>query len=274
VARILLIDDDQDTTDFLCHDLKEAGHAVSCLDGAANGLEMLARGDFDLVLLDNQMPRISGIEFLGELRRRGQSVPVILMTGHGTPDTAIQARKLGARAYFVKPVGCPLFERLEPLVNEMLRTSRLMKERVHLPSAPAPPPGPATTLLGDSRAMQKVYERVGQVAESNVNVLVLGETGTGKELIARAVYQYSQRSDKPFVAVNCAAIPEQLLESELFGHEKGAFTGADRRHIGKFEQADGGTILLDEIGDMSLATQAKILRVLQEGEVVRLGGQC
>jgi two-component system nitrogen regulation response regulator GlnG len=120
--------------------------------------------------------------------------------------------------------------------------------------------------------MQKVYERVGQVAESSANVLILGETGTGKEMIARAVFQYSGRSDKPFIAVNCAALPEQLLESELFGHEKGAFTGADRRHIGKFEQADGGTILLDEIGDMSLATQAKILRVLQEGEVVRLGG--
>lgn len=272
MPRILLIDDDEDTIQFLRHDLEKAGHHVESLDGARGGLEAMTRGDFDLLLLDNQMPRVSGIEFLGELRQRGVSVPVILMTGHATPDAAIQARKLGARAYFVKPRDGRLFLALEPLIADMLRTSRLMKERILLPSADAPPSDSATTLLGNSPAMQKVYERVGQVAESNASVLILGETGTGKELIARALFQYSSRSDKPFIAVNCAALPEPLLESELFGHECGAFTGADRRHIGKFEQADGGTILLDEIGDMSLTTQAKILRVLQEGEVLRLKG--
>jgi DNA-binding NtrC family response regulator len=197
------------------------------------------------------------------------------MTGHTTSDTAIRARKLGARDYLVKPLDHrQLAAELEPMVEEMVKIGRLNRERVRLPP-PDPAancPGPGPILLGNSRPMQKVYERIGQVADSDLSVLILGEHGTGKELIARAVFQHSDRSDKPFVAVNCAAIPEQLLESELFGHEKGAFTGADRLRVGKFEQADGGTILLDEIGDMACSTQAKILRVLQEGQVVRLGG--
>jgi DNA-binding NtrC family response regulator len=274
VARILLIDDDGDFAERLREELRGGGHEVTWCEAAEGGLALLTSGEpFDLVLLDNRMPGMSGIEFLAELRRRGERVPVILMTNFATPESAIQSRKLGARVYFIKPLDWgELLASLEARVTEMLRTSRLMKERVVLPTDGAPPPDSATALLGNSPEMQKVYERVGQVAESNASVLILGETGTGKELIARAIFQYSRRSDRPFIAFNSAALAEQLVESQLFGHEKGAFTSSVARHIGKFEQADGGTILLDEIGDMSLGTQAKILRVLQEGELVRLGG--
>jgi DNA-binding NtrC family response regulator len=275
MPRLLLIDDDTRLLSYLRKALEDKGHQVHSLDEAEPALDLLQDGAFDLVLVDYSLPGMTGIEFLAALRERGSSVPVIVMTGYNTPDTAIRARQLGARDYVVKPPDFKqLVHELEPVVEEMLKTIRLIKERVHLPppgaAVPCATSGPA--LLGGSPEMQKVYKRIGQIADSDLPVLILGEHGTGKELIARAIFQYSGRSGKPFVAVNCAAIPEQLLESELFGHEKGAFTGADRRRIGKFEQADGGTILLDEIGDMSSSTQAKILRALQEGEVVRLGG--
>ena len=188
------------------------------------------------------------------------------MTAHGTTEIAIEATKLGAYDYLLKPFE---MEELLDLVGKAVESSRLMSEPVEL--------GTQETLrdaiIGNSRSMQEIYKEIGRVAAKPVTVLIRGETGTGKELIARAIYQHSDRVGEPFVAVNCAAIPETLLESELFGHERGAFTGADVRRIGRFEQADRGTIFLDEIGDMSLNTQAKLLRVLQEKYIQRLGGK-
>ncbi|HZV04318.1 MAG TPA: sigma-54 dependent transcriptional regulator [Gemmataceae bacterium] len=275
MARLLLIDDDTHLAAYLEDQLTQRGHLVRCEEEAEPALDVLQDSEFEVVLADCWLPGMSGLEFLADLRRRGIAVPVLIMTGQTTPDTAIRARQLGAWDYVVKPLDAKqLVNTLEPLIEEMLKIIRLNRERVHLPPQDMTVPREASSpiLLGNSEPMQKIYKRIADLARSNLSVLILGETGTGKELIARAIFHYSDRSAKPFVAVNCAAIPEQLLESELFGHEKGAFTGADRRRIGKFEQADGGTILLDEIGDMSYSTQAKILRVLQEGELVRLGG--
>ena len=189
----------------------------------------------------------------------------MLMTAHGSTDTAIEATKFGAYDYLLKPFE---MEELLALVAEALASSRRMTEPVAL-GAPA---GPGTALIGSSRAMQIIYKEIGRLAARPVTVLIRGETGTGKELIARALYQYSDRAAAPFIAINCAAIPETLLESELFGHERGAFTGADARRIGRFEQASGGTLFLDEIGDLSPGTQVKLLRVLQEKSIQRLGG--
>ncbi|HEY7309524.1 MAG TPA: sigma-54 dependent transcriptional regulator [Gemmataceae bacterium] len=276
MARLLLIDDDSRLASYLQAQLTQKGHSVRCLEEAEPALALLEDSEcaFDVVLADCWLPGMSGLEFLADLRQRGILVPILLMTGQTTPDTAIRARQLGAWDYVVKPLDAKqLVNTLEPLIEEMLKILRLNRERVHLPPPDMTVPHDASSslLLGNSEPMQKVYKRIGDIAQSNLSVLIRGENGTGKELIARAIFHYSNRSAKPFVAVNCPGIPEQLLESELFGHEKGAFTGADRRRVGKFEQADGGTILLDEIGDMSYSTQAKILRVLQEGEVVRLG---
>ena len=277
MARLLLIDDDSRLASYLQEQLTRKGHSARCLEEAEPALEVLqgSEGEFDVVLVDCWLPGMSGLEFLAALRQRGILIPVLLMTGQTTPDTAIRARQLGAWDYVVKPLDVKqLVHTLEPLIEKMEKIMRLNRERVHLPppdrTAPHDPSNPL--LLGNSEPMQKIYKQIGDIAQSNLSVLIRGENGTGKELIARAIFHYSDRSAKPFVPVNCPGIPEHLLESELFGHEKGAFTGADRRRIGKFEQADGGTILLDEIGDMSYSTQAKILRVLQEGEVVRLGG--
>jgi DNA-binding NtrC family response regulator len=275
MAHILLIDDDDRLASHLRKWLEEGGHQVRWLEVAEPALDLLRDGAFDLVLVDYSLPGgMDGIEFLAALREQRISIPVIVMTGCGTPDTAIRARQLGAHNYVVKEDPRQLAGKLEPVVEEMLRIGRLNRERVHLPPPDTAVPGghPGPTLLGNSGRMQQVYARIAHIAASDLPVLVRGETGTGKELVARAIFQYSGRSGKPFVPVNCPGLPEHLLESELFGHEKGAFTGAVTRRIGKFEQADGGTLLLDEIGDMSPSTQAKILRALQEGEVERLGG--
>jgi two-component system nitrogen regulation response regulator GlnG len=274
VTRILLIDDDDDYSRFLQVTLEEQGYQVVRAETAEDGLTFLAKTDFDLLMLDYMLPGMSGIDCLAALQKHPERIGVILMTGHGDPDVAIEAAKLGAIHYVDKPFGPgKACDELVQRVHEAVETARLRKEPVQLPfQHEAGRPG-GTVLLGKSKLMLEVYARIGRVADSQTAVLILGETGSGKELVARAIFQHdSRRKDKPFVAVNCAAIPETLLESELFGHEKGAFAGAERRRVGKFEQANGGTILLDEIGDMSPSAQAKILRVLQEGEFTRVGG--
>jgi two-component system nitrogen regulation response regulator GlnG len=207
------------------------------------------------------------MDLFQQLHEIDGKTPIILMTGQGTANTAIEAMRMGAYEYVLKPLDP---DTLIPLVESAIETSRLMRIPAHLPGDHVD--GQGDQLIGSCPAMQEVYRAVGRVASQDVTALILGESGTGKEVIARAIYSYSRRSSKPFLAINCAAIPEQLLESELFGHEKGAFTGADRQRIGKFEQCSGGTLFLDEIGDMPLLMQTKILRVLQDQTFERVGG--
>jgi len=231
-------------------------------------MKVISGRETDLILLDNKLPDRNGIEMLKEIKRELPKVPIIIMTAFGTTETAIEAMRLGAFDYILKPFE---LDEISELVAKGLEAHKLMNRAVAIP-AMSEYSDDSDQIIGQSKAMQEVYKLIGQVAESDLTVLIRGESGTGKELVARAIYHHSARKDRPFLAINCAAIPETLLESELFGYEKGAFTGAGKRRIGKFEQCDKGTILLDEIGDMSLATQAKILRVLQEGEFERIGG--
>src|SRR5262245_29924939 len=265
-AKILLIEDDAGIVMTLRRVLKEEGHEVLVEKRGDTGLA-LARGDsFDVVITDMKLPGLSGLDVVRELHADKPRLPIILMTAHGTTETAIQATKSGAYDYLVKPFEIPEFIEL---VEKALASSRLMTEPIELGG-----PGEARdAMVGSSRGMQAIYKEIGRIASKPVNVLIRGETGTGKELIARAIYQHSDRAKAPFIAINCAAIPETLLESELFGHERGAFTGADARRIGRFEQADHGTIFLDEIGDMTPGTQVKLMRVLQEKCLQRLGGK-
>jgi nitrogen regulation protein NR(I) len=221
---------------------------------------------FDAVITDLKLPGLDGLELVRDLHATHPRLPIVLMTAHGTTETAIEATQSGAYDYLVKPFEMP---ELLSLVEQAVAASRLMSEPVQIGAT-----NPARdAIIGNSRAMQTIYKEIGRIASKPVSVLIRGETGTGKELIARAIYQHSDRANAPFVAINCAAIPETLLESELFGHERGAFTGADSRRIGRFEQADHGTIFLDEIGDMTMGTQVKLMRVLQEKCLHRLGGK-
>jgi DNA-binding NtrC family response regulator len=272
MSRVLIVDDDAGLCHFLSRLFTRQGYEVSTgLDGPA-ALERLRREDFDLILLDYKMPGLSGLETLAEIRKVHCKTPVIVMTAFGTTETAIEAMKLGAYDYMLKPFDT---DELKRVVADAIEVNRLMKEVVNFPRNHAriePAGGGALEIVGAHRKMQEVFKLIGQVAEKDVNILITGESGTGKELVARAIYHHSRRQAKPFLAVNCAAIPDTLFESEVFGHERGAFTGADRVHLGKFERCDGGTIFFDEIGDMSLATQAKVLRVIQEGEFERVGG--
>lgn len=222
----------------------------------------------DLVILDVHLPDATGLETFHRIHALDARVPIILVTGHGTTDLAIEAIKEGAYEYLLKPLD---LKELRDIVQRALLSSRLMRVPAVLPED-QPIRTDGDLLLGRCPPMQEVYKAIGRVARQNITVLILGESGTGKELVARALYQHSHRHNKPFLAVNCSAIPEALLESELFGHERGAFTGADRKRIGKFEQCSGGTIFLDEVGEMSPLTQSKILRLLQEQRFERLGG--
>jgi DNA-binding NtrC family response regulator len=216
-------------------------------------------------LTDLRLPAMGGMDLAMQLRATKPKLPIIMMTAHGTTETAIEATKLGVYDYLVKPFEV---EDLLDLVATAVAHSRLMSEPVELGEARSA----RFAIIGESRVMQNLYKEIGRVAATPATVLIRGATGTGKELIARAIYQHSDRANKPFIAVNCAAIPETLLESELFGHERGSFTGAQNRRIGRFEQAHGGTIFLDEIGDLNANTQSKLLRVLQEKSIQRLGG--
>ncbi|MBY0528133.1 MAG: sigma-54 dependent transcriptional regulator [Gemmataceae bacterium] len=240
---------------------------------AADGLKQIERYHPDAILLDINLPDASGLDLFQRIQNVDARIPIIFITASGTTETAIEAMKLGAYEYLLKEnlTQAEDTEHLRELVARAIDISRLM----HVPTIigdQEAPPGPSDMLVGRSPAMQEVYKAIGRVAPQDVTVLILGESGTGKELVARAIYQHSKRASGPFLAINCAAIPETLLESELFGHEKGAFTGADRKRIGKFEQCSGGTLFLDEIGDMTPLTQTKILRVLQEQRFERVGG--
>ena len=264
--HVLLIDDDPGIADTLRRVLADEGYDVTVRRRGDEGLAHAAREPVNVVITDLRLPGLNGLDLLRRLRATRPRLPVILITAFGTTDTAIEATKCGAYDYLLKPFAMP--ELLE-LVRKAAASNRLMSEPVELGA-----PGAARdALVGRSGVMQAIYKEIGRVASKPVNVLIRGETGTGKELIARALYQHGGRAEAPFIAVNCAAIPEPLLESELFGHERGAFTGAEARRIGRFEQADHGTLFLDEIGDMTAGTQVKLVRVLQEQCLQRVGGK-
>jgi nitrogen regulation protein NR(I) len=265
-GTILVVEDDPGAAESLQHVLEEEGHTVIAARTGEEALALTSRERCDLVLTDLKLPGLSGLDLVKRIHTARPRLPVILMTAHGTTEVAIEATRHGAFDYLLKPFEMPA---MLAAIRKALAASRLMFQPVEMGKIVAG----RDIIIGNSRVMQETYKEIGRVAATSVTVLIRGETGTGKELIARAIYQHSDRAEKPFIAVNCAAIPETLLESELFGHEKGAFTGADARRIGRFEQADHGTIFLDEIGDMRLHTQAKLLRVLQEESIQRLGGR-
>jgi DNA-binding NtrC family response regulator len=265
-AKILLIEDDASTAASLQKVLCAEGYEVETAGRGDEGLAQARDGDYHVVVTDLRLPGLSGLELVAQLHAAKPKQPIILMTAHGTTETAIEATKLGACDYLLKPFEA---DELFDLVASAVASSRLMSEPVDMGEARQD----RSAIIGNSRAMQNIYKEIGRVAATAATVLIRGATGTGKELIARAIYQHSDRADKPFIAVNCAAIPDALLESELFGHERGAFTGAQARRIGRFEQAHGGTLFLDEVGDLNANTQGKLLRVLQERCIQRLGSE-
>ena len=263
-AQLLLVDDDANTLASLSRAFRLAGHEATVRDNANRAVELLRGEKFDLIFSDVVMPGKSGLEFLEEIKNAGVKAPVILISGQANIEMAVRATKLGALDFLEKPLST---DKLLVTVENALRLTRLEDENRELKKRLG-----KHQLVGSGAAMKRLTAQIDRVAGSETRVCILGETGTGKELVARAIHEKSQRRDGPFVTLNCAAVPAELIESELFGHEKGAFTGAAGRHIGKFEQAEGGTLFLDEIGDMPVAMQAKLLRVLEEGEVERVGG--
>ena len=267
MGNILLVDDDDQLRSSFEQLLQQEGHQVRA---AASGEAALALADEampDAVIMDVRMPGMDGLATLRLLRERERRLPVVIMTAFSTTESAIEATKLGAFDYILKPFEIP---DVLALLDRALEAGRVMRDQVRL--APAGNER-SDALVGVGRAMHEVYKAIGRVAPTDALVLLRGESGTGKELVARALYQYSTRSTQPFTIINCVAIPDTLLESELFGYERGAFTGASARRIGKIEQAEGGTVFLDEIGDIPLNVQAKLLRLLQEKQLERLGGR-
>ncbi len=262
--RILVIDDEAAIRDSLRMILEYEGYECLGASSGQEGLAAVGRESPDLVFLDIKMPGMDGLEVLGRLKALDEALPVIIISGHGTVSTAVEATKLGAFDFIEKPLAT---ERVLVSIRNALDQGRLRDENRTLKRAVEV----RHQMIGESEPLRRVMEAVGRAAPTSATVLLQGESGVGKELVARTIHRNSLRSRERFVQVNCAAIPDDLIESELFGHEKGSFTGATEKQIGKFEQADRGTIFLDEIGDMSLKTQAKVLRVLQEGEVERLG---
>ncbi|MCI0535267.1 MAG: sigma-54 dependent transcriptional regulator [Verrucomicrobiales bacterium] len=265
---LLLIDDEADVQYSFRRIFDSTEIELTTASSGEEGLKIIPKLKPDLVIMDVRMGGLTGLETLRRLRQIDAKLPVIMMTAYGTTQTAIEAMKLGAYDYLLKPFDVP---KLKQTVAAALQASRSMKQVVsYQPLLESEDYD--IGIVGRSEAMQNVFKLIGQLASSDATALITGESGTGKELVARAIYHHSRRSEKAFLAVNCAAIPENLLESELFGHEKGAFTGATAQRVGKFEQCNGGTIFLDEIGDMTLPTQTKILRVLQSGVFERVGG--
>jgi DNA-binding NtrC family response regulator len=264
-ARILVVDDEKNILTSLSRALKVEDFEVDVAGSAELALEKLSKKTFDAALFDVMMPGMDGLELLKAIRAEGRSMPVLVMSGHGSIETAVEATRLGAHDFLEKPIGT---ERLLLSLERCLDFRRLEVENEELRKRT----GAMDELLGDSSAMQKLRERVQLAASAKAAVLVVGERGTGKELVARAIHRASARVDKPLEKLNCAAVPAELIESELFGHEAGAFTGATKQRLGKFERAHRGTLFLDEVGDMPLPMQAKLLRVLQEGEIERVGG--
>jgi DNA-binding NtrC family response regulator len=268
MPTLLVVDDDRAVRHLVHQAFEGTDIQVAEAATAEDGLDLLRRQSPDAVLLDINLPEMSGLEAFRAFHALDPKLPIIFVTALDSSDVAIQAMTLGAYDFVMKPLDVAA---LRKLAGQAVEVRRLMNVPVSVPGSSSPDDR-ADRLVGRSPAMQDVYKAVGRVAPQNVTVLIRGESGTGKELVARAIYQHSPRSDRPFLAVNCAAIPDALLESELFGHEKGAFTGADQKRIGKFEQCNGGTLFLDEIGDMSLLLQAKMLRVLQQQQFERVGG--
>jgi DNA-binding NtrC family response regulator len=264
-GQVLVVDDEPSILSTLKKALSLEGYTVEVAGGISVAEERLAKRSFDIVLLDVALPDGDGIELLQRLRKASAEPPVIMMSGHATIDLAVRATKLGALDFLEKPLST---DRLLIVLDNALRLVRAEAEAEELRGAA----GHLDELLGESRAMQELRERVLRAARSNASVLVTGERGTGKELVARAIHRASNRASALLERLNCAAVPAELIESELFGHEAGAFTGATRQRRGKFERAHGGTLFLDEVGDMPLAMQAKLLRVLQEREIERVGG--
>jgi DNA-binding NtrC family response regulator len=263
-AHLLIVDDEATTLASLCRAFRLAGHEATVCDNAGKALELAKTHTFDLILSDVVMPGKDGLALLEELKSQGVTAPVVMMSGQAHIEMAVRATRLGALDFLEKPIST---EKLLLTVENAVKLHRLESENRQLRQRIG-----KHEIVWTSEAMRRVMTQLERVAASETRVCILGETGTGKELVARTIHERSPRARGPFVTLNCAAVPPELIESELFGHEKGSFTGAAGRHVGKFEQADGGTIFLDEIGDMPLAMQAKLLRVLEEGEVERVGG--
>jgi len=263
-AHLLVIDDDANTLASLARAFRLAGHEATVCDNAARALDLVKAQRFDLILSDVVMPGKDGLALLADLKAAGVATPVVMISGQANIEMAVKATRLGAVDFLEKPLST---EKLMVTVENALRLVRLEQENRDLRRRVG-----RHELVWSSPTMEKVMAQVERVAPSETRVCILGETGTGKELVARTLHEKSARGAGPFVTLNCAAVPSELIESEIFGHEKGSFTGAAGRHIGKFEQAEGGTLFLDEIGDMPLSMQAKLLRVLEEGEIERVGG--
>jgi DNA-binding NtrC family response regulator len=264
-AHLLLIDDDPNTLASLARAFRLAGHEATVCDNASRAVELVRAERFDLILSDVVMPGKSGMELLEDLKKVGVLTPIVLISGQANIEMAVKATRLGALDFLEKPLST---DKLLLTVENALKLSRLEDENRELRHRLG-----RHELVGSGPAMKKLRAQIERVAASETRVCILGETGTGKELVARAIHEKSPRRENSFITLNCAAVPAELIESELFGHEKGSFTGATGRHLGKFEQAEGGTLFLDEIGDMPLSMQAKLLRVLEEGEVERVGGE-
>ncbi|MFH2218974.1 MAG: sigma-54 dependent transcriptional regulator [Pseudomonadota bacterium] len=268
MSIVLIIDDDDQLRKSFDKLLTEEGYSAKSAASGEAGLIVIQKENPDLVILDMRLPGMNGLETFKAIHRMEPKLPVIMMTAYGTTETAIEATKMGAFDYILKPFDIPV---MLDVVKKALEAGRFMRSPVDMNISPDQASREA--IIGRSAPMQEVYKAIGRVAPTDATVLIRGDSGTGKELVARAIYQHSFRADKPFLVINCVAIPETLLESELFGYEKGAFTGATHRRVGKIEQAHGGTVLLDEIGDMPFGLQAKMLRLLQEKSIERLGGR-
>ncbi len=266
MQRILIVDDDELSAEFLTEAVRDLGHRAETAHTAERAIERVAEADFDLVITDLRMPGKDGLELIAELSRSHPGLGLVLVTAHGSVESAVEAMRLGAADFMMKPVSP---ETLGLVLDRVARTRRLENENAYLRSVGS---DDSPQLIARSAAMRETLDTASRIAASRGTVLITGESGTGKERIAAFIHENSPRKDAAFVRVNCAALSEQLLESELFGHERGAFTGAHRRREGRFEIADGGTLLLDEIGEMSPNLQAKLLRVLQEQEFERVGG--
>jgi len=266
LGKVLIVDDDPQLRQSFEKLLIEEGHTVQKAANGESGLAMVRESPPDLVVMDVRLPGISGLETSRAMRKVEPKLPIIIMTAYGTTETAIEATKEGAFDYVLKPFNIP---DILALVGDALEAGRLMHSRVEMDTVTDKPS--ADAIIGRSKPMQEIYKAIARVASTDATVLIRGESGTGKELVARAIYQHSKRVHRPFLVINCVAIPETLLESELFGYERGAFTGAVSRRLGKIQQANGGTIFLDEISAFRPELQAKLLRVIQDKEIVRLG---